>query len=568
MTSDHPSSSNADDGEQAEQELFQALDGHMELLRRGGHVSSTLDLGQLPQPTQKGFRNLLECLYALDRLAPPPPPDVQKSLTESSAVRRRQIGPYELLGEIGRGGMGIVYRARHSGLNADVALKVIRSSDLASAEEIRRFQQEARAAAGLSHPGIIRVRDVGECEGLHYLTMDLVEGPSLATRLRNGPLDVEEAALLMASVARAVHHLHTRGVVHRDLKPSNVLFDETGQARISDFGLAKVVTPDAERTLSGTIIGTPDYMSPEQASGHSSETSPRSDIFSLGAILYETLTGQTPFRGDNPLDTLLLVLEAEPTLPRKLVRSIPSDLEQICLRCLEKNPARRYASAAELADDLQRFADGDPLLLPSVSWIHRFRRTIRREPALVSHWLALGLAATIVQVRAFFVPVDRQSHLLVMGILALWAFAAWVFQRWMRRERYAELARYVWSAADALLYTTLLHLSESWNWPTDMLIVGYPVMMTGAALWFRIRLVWFMTLVCVMSYAALWIFHPAMHRTVPAHYPLIVAAMLVVIGANVSYQVYRFKLLDRVYHRRSEGKLVQEFARGAGRDRP
>jgi eukaryotic-like serine/threonine-protein kinase len=305
------------------------------------------------------------------------------------------------------------------------------------------------------------------------------------------------------------------------------------------------------------MIGTPDDRAPEQASGHTNATTPLSDVFSLGAILYETLTGQTPFGGDNPLDTLLQVLEGEPTLPRKLVRSIPSDLEQICLRCLEKDPARRYPTAAALAEDLQRFADGDPILLPSVSFRHRLRRTIRREPALVSHWLAIGLAATIVQVRALFVTVDPRSHWLVMGILALWALASWVFQRWMRRDRFADAARYVWSAIDAILYTSLLHLSESWEWPTDMLIVGYPVLITGAALWFKIRLVWFMTFVCVLSYAALWVFHPSLNAAVPLHYPLIVAAMLVVIGANVSYQVYRFKLLDRVYHRRDEGTLAE-----------
>jgi hypothetical protein len=192
-----------------------------------------------------------------------------------------------------------------------------------------------------------------------------------------------------------------------------------------------------------------------------------------------------------------------------------------------------------------------------VSFRHRLRRTIRREPALVSHWLAIALAATIVQVRALFVAVDPTAHWLVMGILAVWALASWVFQRWMRREQFAESARYVWCAADAAFYTALLHLSESWDWPTDMLIVGYPVLITGAALWFKIRLVWFMTLVCVLSYGTLWLLNPTLNVAVPSHYLLIVAAMLVVIGANVSYQVYRFKLLDRVYHRRGEGGLAE-----------
>lgn len=556
MSEEHEPRANRDDGDDADRDLFRLLNGHFEGLRHGRNVPSTMELGKLPRTNGGAFGNLLDCLNALDRLAPPLPPESVVLQSDSSA-RRQQIGPYQLLGEIGRGGMGIVYRARHSGLNADVALKVIRSCDLASAEEIRRFQQEARAAAGVSHPGVIRVHDVGESEGLHYLTMDLVDGQSLASMLRKGPLRPEVASLLIADVARAVHHLHTRGIIHRDLKPSNILLNQEGKAHISDFGLAKVFTTEADRTISGTIIGTPDYMSPEQASGHTNATTPLSDVFSLGALLYESLTGQTPFGGGNPLDTLLQVLEAEPTLPRKLVRSIPSDLEQICLRCLEKDPARRYPTAAALAEDLQRFADGDPILLPSVSFRHRLRRTIRREPALVSHWLAIALAATIVQVRALFVEVDPTAHWLVMGILAVWALASWVFQRWMRREQFAESARYVWCAADAAFYTALLHLSESWDWPTDMLIVGYPVLITGAALWFKIRLVWFMTLVCVLSYGALWFLNPTLNVSVPSHYPMIVAAMLVVIGANVSYQVYRFKLLDRVYHRRGEGRLAE-----------
>jgi serine/threonine-protein kinase len=547
-------SASADESHPLDDGLFDLLDKHVEALQAGDQTARTLDVQDVAATPRPQLSRLLDCLNALERLAPvrglSQPPAAQ---VESSMSRRQSLGQYQLLGEIGRGGMGVVYRARHSGLHADVALKVIRSSDLASAEEVRRFHQEARAAAGLSHPGIIRVHDVGECDGLHYLTMDLVEGSNLASVLRNGPMSPEQSALLMAGVARAVHYLHTRGIVHRDLKPANILLDQSGQPYVSDFGLAKVFASEDDATLSGTIIGTPDYMSPEQASGRTSVVTPLSDVFSLGAILYELLTGQAPFHGANPLDTLLQVLEGEPTLPRKLNRRVPSDLEQICLRCLEKSPERRYPSAEALAADLQRFADREPITLPPVSLKHRLRRLLRREPALISHLLAIGLAAVIVQGRAFVTTVDPQSHGLVMGILAAWAMASWTMQSWMRRERFADAARYVWSAIDVVLLTTLLHISESWGWRTDVLTVGYPLMITGAALWFRVRLIWFMTAVCVLSYVALWFLHSKTSPEVPGHFLFIVTAIFVIIGANVSYQVYRFKLLDRVYQRRGDG---------------
>ncbi|MBX3440904.1 MAG: serine/threonine protein kinase [Planctomyces sp.] len=541
-------------GDEPESSLFQLLDAHVEMLHTGQSGAATVSLGELTLERSARFRNLLSCLNDLERLAPGGPAvGVIQPAAPTTQPTLRRIGPYEILGEIGRGGMGVVYRARHTTLHCERALKVIRASDLATSEEVRRFQQEARAAAALSHPGIIRVYDVGEHDGLHYLTMDLVDGQNLAQRLRGGPLTPEQAALLMASVARAVQHLHSRNIVHRDLKPSNILLDPDGQAFISDFGLAKVFAADAERTVSGTIIGTPDYMSPEQAAGHSAATTTRSDVFSLGAILYEMLTGQQPFHGEHPLDTLLHVLEGEPTLPRKLNRRIPSDLEQICLRCLEKDPDRRYPTAAALADDLQRFADQEPIALPSVSFRHRLRRMIRREPALVSHLAAISLAALIVQVRAFVAPVEARSHSIVMGIFAVWALCSWGLQWWMRREAFADAARFLWAALDVVLYTALLSLSESWGWRTDLLVIGYPLMMSGAALWFRVRLIWFMTAVSVISYGVLRVRHPEMHAGLPEHFAWIAAGMLVVIGANLSYQVYRFKLLDRVYHRRTSG---------------
>jgi serine/threonine-protein kinase len=278
-----------------------------------------------------------------------------------------------------------------------------------------------------------------------------------------------------------------------------------------------------------------------------------SDVFSLGAILYELLTGRPPFRTDSPLNTLFAVLETEPTLPRKIDRTIPPEIERICLRCLEKSPNRRYPSAAALADDLQRFVDGEPLTLQTADIKHRVRQSLRREPALASHWLALALAAGIVQIRAMLTPVEAMSHGIVMGLFGIWAVLCWVCQYWLRTEKTPDLARYTWAAVDVIFYTVLLNLSVGWGWPIDMLLIGYAVMISGAALWFQVRLIWFMTALSVGSYFVLRGMHPTMHGEAPAHFPFIAAALLASVGANVSYQVHRFKRLDRIYQRRCLG---------------
>jgi hypothetical protein len=388
--------------------------------------------------------------------------------------------------------------------------------------------------------------------------MDLIDGPSLAEILKRGPMPPIAAASFMEQVARAVHYLHEKGIVHRDIKPSNILIDATGKPHVSDFGLAKVFTAGEDATLSGTIIGTPNYMSPEQAEGHSAQVTALSDVFSLGAILYELLTGRPPFRSDSPLNTLFSVLENEPTLPRKIDRTIPTEIERICLRCLEKSPGRRYPSGVALANDLQRFVDGEPLTLPTVDLKHRFRQSLRREPALASHWLALGLAAGIVQIRAMITEVETSSHILVMGLFGIWAALCWACQYWLRTERAADLAKYTWSAIDVVFYTVLLHLSVTWDWSIDMLLIGYAVMISGAALWFQVRLIWFMTALSVGSYFILRWMHPTMHGDAPAHFPFIAAALLASVGANVSYQVLRFKRLDRIYQRRRLGASENE----------
>jgi serine/threonine-protein kinase len=285
----------------------------------------------------------------------------------------RTFGDYELREELGRGGMGIVYKAYQKSLQRTVALKMILRGELATPADLARFQVEAQAAAHLEHPNIVPIYEAGEHEGQAYFSMRHVEGPTLADVLAAGPLRPEEAVRIVAAVARAVHFAHEKGILHRDLKPSNVLIDPDGVPLVTDFGLAKRVQgePGAlatgvnRLTISGSIVGTPSYMAPEQVSGTRGTPSPASDVYSLGVILYEMLTGRPPFQAPTPVDTLLLVLDQDPVRPRLLNPHVDPDLELICLKCLQKEPDLRYPSAAALADDLEAFLAGEELSVRS-----------------------------------------------------------------------------------------------------------------------------------------------------------------------------------------------------------
>jgi WD40 repeat protein/Flp pilus assembly protein TadD len=302
---------------------------------------------------------------------------------EGSSLGIRTVAGYEILGELGRGGMGVVYRARQIKLGRVVALKMILAGGHAGAAELERFRTEAEAIARLQHPNIVQIHEVGEQAGLPYFSLEFCGAGTLAHKLAGTPLKPAEAVALIESLAKAMHVAHAKGVLHRDLKPANVLFAEDGTPKITDFGLAKKLD-EAGKTATGAVMGTPSYMAPEQAGGKGKEIGPACDIYALGAILYECLTGRPPFKAATSLDTILQVVTEDPVPPRQLNTKIPRDLETLCLKCLQKDPRKRYASAAGFADDLARYQRGQPILARPVGRLERTWRWCRRYPAVAA----------------------------------------------------------------------------------------------------------------------------------------------------------------------------------------
>ena len=290
--------------------------------------------------------------------------------------------------------MGVVYKARQVSLNRPVALKMIKAGVLADDAELRRFQNEAEAVALLDHAGIVPVYEVGEHDGQQYFSMKLVEGRNLAEQLASFQDNPRAAVALMIEAAEAVQHAHMRGILHRDLKPANILIDAKGHPHITDFGLAKRMESDVEMTASGAIMGTPAYMSPEQAAGRRGAMTLATDVYGLGAIFYALLTGKAPFGGASVIDTLDAVRSHPPEPPSKRSANIPRDLELICLKCLEKNPADRYPTAGALADDLRRWADGEPVSVRAAGAVERVAKWARRKPTMAAAY-TLGLLAAL-----------------------------------------------------------------------------------------------------------------------------------------------------------------------------
>src|SRR5437867_4116691 len=328
-----------------------------------------------------------------------------------------ELGDYELLEQVGRGGQGVVFRARQKSLNRTVALKVISLGQWASEAHLKRFRREAEAAASLDHPGIVPIYEVGEREGSCYFSMKFVEGGQLDEIVRRTPMSIRQAAELIAKVARTVHYAHQHGILHRDIKPGNILLDGKGEPHLTDFGLARLVETESTMTRTLDVLGTPSYMAPEQAMGNNAAVSSVTDIYGLGAVLYQLLTGQPPFAGGATYETIKLLLDTEPRQPRLLNPKINRDLSTICLKCLEKDPKRRYSSALALTDDLERWLKHEPIAARRTGLITRSGKWVRRNPT--SALLAASVVALVAVVGWNVWKSELIHHSVTNGIAVL-----------------------------------------------------------------------------------------------------------------------------------------------------
>jgi serine/threonine-protein kinase len=495
--------------------------------------------------------------------APPAPPMTPTSAGDApGAVVERpngtpceQLGDYELLEEIARGGMGVVFKARHLGLKRLVALKMILSGAMATPAERARFRREAELAANLDHPNIVPIYEVREQDGILFFAMKLVDGGSLARRVSLYRGDPRGAARMIVVLARAVHYAHGKGFIHCDLKPSNILIDRKGQPQITDFGLARRASENSTLTATGAILGTPSYMAPEQASGQRRAIVPATDVYGLGAILYELLAGRPPFRTATMMETVVQVLERDPVPPHELQPGVPRELETICLKCLEKLPEDRYPSAQALAEELERFLMGESV--EATGTFQRLRRWTRREPEVVSRVGGLAVVSLLTEFNHLVLsptPDDR-LHYQIQGTLALWALSAVCFRFLWRWGWRSDNVRRLWASADLVCLTLALYLLRS---AEGTLLIGYPLMIAASGLWFRMGLVWFTTALAVACYLLLYLAtaldwtqpFPTWTRPDELTYPNIYIAGLMLTGFVVARQLKRMLALGQYYEHR------------------
>lgn len=470
-----PLDATADFAEERDRRILEILDDMLAAVRAGREIDVDAMTASTPELADE-VRQLWAAAVLAENLVLPGQTSSSNGAAgvplpaNKIALPPRQFGDYELLEEIGRGGMGVVYKARQISLGRIVAIKMILRGELASASEIARFRAEARSAARLDHPNIVPVYEVGEVDGQPYFSMKLVEGTTLSRRIAEGPLSSRDAATMLLPVCQAIAAAHQQGVLHRDLKPSNILIDADGRPMLTDFGLAKRIESTGNITRTGAIVGTPSYMAPEQAAGRRGEVGRASDVYGLGAVLYHALTGRPPFQAPTPVDTILLVLEQDPLPIRLLNPSVDADLEMIAMKCLQKPPDLRYPSAVELADDLSAYLASEPIAARSGSMRQLLSRMLREthHAPVLENWGLLWMCNGLVIIVLCFITNVMQwrgvtSHL---PYLAVWniGFWTWAAVFWSLRHRSGPITfverqiAHVWGAS--MVANTLLFVVE------------------------------------------------------------------------------------------------------------
>jgi serine/threonine-protein kinase len=452
---------------------------------------ATLQIHRLISENPRWAEEITEC-WELHR---------QMSCSKSSDSTRflSDWDAYEILYEVDRGGMGIVYRARHKELNRIVALKTIRSGEFANGNEIARFRREAQIAAQLVHPGIVPIYEIGERNNLIYYTMAFVEGCPLLELARSPTLSIAAKVQLVYQLTQALQYAHGQGVAHRDIKPSNILIDLHGSPILIDFGLAKSTHAESDLTQTGAMLGTPSYMAPEQIQYHHDHDLRLSDIYSLGAVFYYLLVGRPPFVGPTNFDIMLQLKDRQPVRPSRLNRQVDRELDTICLRAMEKIPSERYTTAAEFGQDLERWINGSAVSSPTKSpWI-RWIRWWKQEPGLVSH--AVAICVVILVVLMSHLLGYSLAHLPTqLTVLLTWLLICFPLQRWILQSKDTTVPAILWGLIDLFCVSWLIATAGP---PRSLLLVAYPLMITASALFYRTRFVILMTTACILAFLVL-----------------------------------------------------------------
>ncbi len=500
----------------------------------------------------------------MDRVPLNGPIEIEFQISGLTGTYLAVLGSMNCWTGLPRAGWALFTERSQEKLNRVVAIKMILSGQFAGQDEVQRFYVEAEAAGGLDHPGIVPVFDVGCTTGQHYLSMAFVEGQSLSARIKNeGALPAHDAADLTRKIANAIQVAHDQGIVHRDLKPGNVLLDHQGEPRVTDFGLAKRVEADSKLTTTGMVLGTPSYMPPEQAAGK--EIAAAADVYSLGAILYAMLTGRPPFEGSSQLETILQVLQEEPVAPRKIDKKIPKDLEAICLKCLEKNAADRYETAAKLSDDLRRFLAGEPIQAKN-DLKRRLRKWTIREPVLATHLMATLILLVVICFAYLIwktnVKGSEYNFFILkgnVGILLGWAVAVFLIQKTQNIFQTKSVIPFTWAALNPVFLTIAIWWNganpwRAWGgWPDansaenveslGWLFSLYFLLIVASCFFRRAEFVVITTVFSLLGYGVLFlaIFYSPL---VAPSYKLIFAVNLAGTGALLSLLTLRIKRLS------------------------